>query len=148
LKNKIDSNKNSRQTIRFKQNFDNYLETIDPEIRASFTQVQLEAIDILVKEITPKPAPKIVDLKFIVDLIFSKFYVVLFVGKERRQKQRYQLPSKFTKIANIFIVVTMLIGLNLLVTCAIFIFAYLIKSAAGIDFLPGHVNQHLQKIIG
>jgi hypothetical protein len=148
LKNKIENNRNSRQTEQSDRNFDYYLQTIDPEIRASFTQLQLDAIDLIVKKIAPKPAPKIVDLRFMVDLIFSRFYVVLFVGKERRQKQRYHLPSKFTKIANIVIVVTMLIGLNLLITGAICIFAYLIKSAAGIDFLPGHVDQHLQKIIG
>jgi hypothetical protein len=152
LGNKINKNKNVRQTRQIdtnvNRNVDYYLETIDSEIKASFTQLQLEAIELIVKKIAPKPAPKIVDLRFMVDLIFSRFYVVLFVGKERRQKQRYHFPSKFTKIANIVIVVTMLIGLNLLITSAIFIFAYLIKSAAGIDFIPGHIDQHFHKIMG
>jgi hypothetical protein len=148
LRNKIENHKHLRQTEQSDKNFYYYLQTIEPEIRASFTQLQLDAIDSIVKKIAPKPAPKVVDLRFTIDLIVSRFYVVLFVGKERRQKQRYHLPSKFTKIANIVIVVTMLIGLNLLITGAICIFAYLIKSAVGIDFLPGHVDQHLQKIIG
>jgi hypothetical protein len=146
LRNETENNRNLKQIEQSARNPDYYLQIIDPEIRASFTQLQLEAIDLIVKKIVPKPAPKIVDLRFIVDLIFSQFYVVLFVGKERRQKQRYHFPSKFTKIANIVIVVTMLIGINLLITGAIFIFAYLIKSAAGIDFLPGHIDQTLRKI--
>lgn len=148
MKNKIEKNKNLRQTSKFDENLDLYLQKIDPGVRASFTQPQLYAIELLLRDIAPKPAPKIVDLRFIVDLIFSRFYVVLFVGKEKRQKQRYHLPSKFTKIANIVIVAIMLIGINLLITLAIFIFAYLIKSAVGIDFLPGHVDQNVQKIIG
>lgn len=128
------------------KNTNYYLQKLTPEIQQSLSVKQLEAIESILNEAIPKPSPKIVDLRFIVDLIFSKFYVVLFVGKERRQQNRFYLPSKLARIGNIVIAIAMLIGLNLLISLAMFGFAYLIKSALGIDFFPGHINEHVQKI--
>lgn len=149
MNNSTHNQDNSLKLNHRQDNIKFYLDRINSEIRDSFTQKQLEAIETMLEEVAAKPvssSPKLVDLRFIVDLIFSKFYVVLLVGKDKRQQKRSYLPSKWTRIGNIILAVLMLIGLNLLISLAILIFAYLIKSALGIDFFPGHINEVVQRV--
>jgi hypothetical protein len=124
-----------------------YLEKIEPHILVGFNPEQLQAITFALEQAIPKPSPKIVDLRFAVDLIFSRFYVVLFVGKDRRRKQRKYTPKGISKIGNIFTAVILLIGINLVFSAFILLVAYLFKSAIGIDFFSGHISETLKKFI-
>lgn len=124
-----------------------YLQTLQPEIRTSFTLEQSEAIQSMLASAIPQPAPKIVDLRFGVDLILSRFYVVLFVGKDRRKQRRSYLPEAMTRLGNALAAVILLVGLNLLVSLFIVLFAYLVKSGLGIDFFHnGHLADQIQRL--
>jgi hypothetical protein len=124
-----------------------YLDTIAPEIRDSLTPSQTEAVHTLLKAAIPKPNPKLVDLRFTVDLVLARFYVVLFVGQDRRQQQRSYLPHSVSRIGNALAAVVLLLGLNLLISLVLLLFAYLVKSAAGIDLFPdSHLNDQIQQL--
>lgn len=122
-----------------------YLQQLDPRIFNSFNSEQLQAITSILNQAIPKPSPKIVDLRFVVDLIFSRFYIVLFVGKDRRKRKRQYFQGKISKAGNLIAAAILLIGLNFLLSAFILLFAYLIKSAVGINFFPGHITETIQK---
>lgn len=125
---------------------DYYLKIIQA-IQPGFSTEQLAAIQSVLEQAVPKPAPKLVDLRFGVDLIVSRFYVVLFVGKDRRQRRRPYLPEPMTRLGNLVAAVLLLIGLNLLISIFIVLLAYLIKSALGIDFFPSeHLADQINKL--
>lgn len=124
-----------------------YLQQLDPYILDSFNSEQLQAITSILNQAIPKPSPKIVDLRFVVDLIFSRFYIVLFVGKDRRKRKRQYFQGKISKAGNLIAAAILLIGLNFLLSALILLFAYLIKSAVGINFFPGHITETLQQYL-
>ena len=122
-----------------------YLDKISPDILASFTNEQLRVITSILERAIPKPSPKIVDFRFTVDLIFSRFYVVLFVGKDRRRKQRHQVTQGISRIGNAITAVILLLAANLVISALILLFAYLFKSAIGLNFFPGHISESFKK---
>ncbi len=122
-----------------------YLDKISPDILASFTNEQLRVITSILERAIPKPSPKIVDFRFTVDLIFSRFYVVLFVGKDRRRKQRHQVTEGISRIGNAIAAVILLLAANLVISALILLFAYLFKSAIGLNFFPGHISESFKK---
>ena len=122
-----------------------YLDKISPDILASFTNEQLRVITSILERAIPKPSPKIVDFRFTVDLIFSRFYVVLFVGKDRRRKQRHQVTEGISRIGNAIAAVILLLAANLVISALIVLFAYLFKSAIGLNFFPGHISESFKK---
>ncbi|MGB7443100.1 MAG: hypothetical protein WA919_18705 [Coleofasciculaceae cyanobacterium] len=124
-----------------------YLQQLDPYVLDSFNSEQLQAITSILNQAIPKPSPKIVDLRFVVDLIFSRFYIVLFVGKDRRKRKRQYFQGKISKAGNLIAAAILLIGLNFLLSALILLFAYLIKSAVGINFFPGHITETLQQYL-
>lgn len=91
-----------------------------------------------------QPSPKIVDLRFTVNLLFSRFYIVLFVGKDRRKQSRSYPVSRWTRLANIVAATILLLGLNVTITGSLFIAGYLVKSALGIDIFP---HTHLRDFV-
>ena len=123
-----------------------YLDKIAPDILASFTNEQLRVITSILERAIPKPSPKIVDFRFTVDLIFSRFYVVLFVGKDRRRKQRHQVTEGISRIGNAIAAVILLLAANLVISALIVLFAYLFKSAIGLNFFPGHISESFKKL--
>ena len=101
----------------------------------------------LLESAIPKPSPKLVDLRFTVDLVLSRFYIVLFVGKDRRQQKRPYRSNSISRMGNAIAAVLLLLGLNLLISLFLFLFIYLIKSAAGVDLFPdSHLSDQLQKL--
>lgn len=125
-----------------------YLDRFHPEILSSFSSQQLDAITQVLGDAIPKPSPKIVDLRFVVDLIFSRFYIVLFVGKDRRKNKRAYNPSGVAKFGNAIAAIALLIGTNLVISALILLFAYLIKSAMSIELFPGeHISDTIQRWI-
>ena len=116
---------------------DDYLDLLDDETRTSFSEDQLDCIRTLLRSAIPQPSPKLVDLRFDIDLLISRFYVVLFVGKDRRRQRRSPVPRLLTRIGNVAIAIALLIGINLLFSVCLFIFLYLVKSALSIDLFQG-----------
>ncbi|MEB3210803.1 MAG: hypothetical protein VKL39_05590, partial [Leptolyngbyaceae bacterium] len=95
----------------------------------------------------PKPSPKLVDLRFGIDLLVSRFYVVVFVGKDRRQRRRDYVPSPLARIGNVIVAIALLIGINVLISLGIFLLAYLAKSAIGINLFPdSHLSDQIQRL--
>jgi hypothetical protein len=134
----------SRSRVRTPED---YWQTLDPNLRDSFTPEQRTAVHTLLEAAIPRPAPKLVDLRFSVDALISRFYVVLLIGKDRRRQQRTYLPESVAQIGNVIAAAVLLIGLNLLVSLVIFLLAYLVKSAAGIDLVPnGHLVDQLNRL--
>jgi hypothetical protein len=132
----------SRYTLRTP---DHYLQTLAPEQLASFSPEQLQILRSLLESATPKPAPKIVDLRFGVDLLIDRFYIVLFVGKDRRRQQRLYFPELISKWGNQLAAVVLLVGVNLVISLVILMGAYLVKSALGIDLTPGHLADQVER---
>ena len=118
-----------------------YLAKIAPDILVSFNPEQLEAITFLLNQAIPKPALKIVDFKFVIDLIFSRVYIVLFVGKDIRRKQRQYINEGIARVGNLIAAATLLIVSNLVLSAFILLVAYLLKSAIGINLFPGHIKE-------
>ncbi|MGL5083053.1 MAG: hypothetical protein ACRC8A_16325 [Microcoleaceae cyanobacterium] len=125
---------------------EDYLKLFHPQILSSFDAPQIKAIRDVIEQAIPKPSPKIVDLRFTVDLILSRFYIVLFVGKERRRGYREHPVTRVTQLGNMIAGTVLLIGMNLLISAFIFLLLYLIKSALGIDLFSGsHLKDQLKK---
>lgn len=123
-----------------------YLSMLEPEILASFTPTQLQAIHLMLEAAIPKPSPKIVDLRFGIDLIFSRFYVVLLLGQEKRRYRRHYIPRGIARIGNTIVAILLLISMNLLISLSILLLLYLAKSAVGIDLFPQeHLGDQLQR---
>jgi hypothetical protein len=123
---------------------DYYLQRIDANIHDSLTPEQLAAVRTALESAMPKSSPKIVDLRVDIDLIISRFYIVLFVGKDRRKRHRSYTASGFTRIANRIAAISMLLGLNLTLSLFIFLVAYLIKSALGVNLFSSHLSDYLR----
>lgn len=143
------SNSLQRETIEqpryLSRTPEDYLQQLSPELRSSFSAEQLAAVRGLLAAAIPQPAPKLVDLRFGVDLIASRFYVVLFVGKDRRRQRRSYMPEPMVRLGNAIAAVILLLGLNLLISLVILLLAYLVKSAVGIDLFPdSHLADHLR----
>ena len=128
------------------RNSEYYLNQMRPDILSSFNPEQINAIRDILEEAIPKQSPKIVDLRLTIDLIISRFYLVLFVGKERRRGQREYRVTGITRIGNLVAAALLLLGINLLISAFIFLLLYLIKSALGIDLFSGeHLGDRLKK---
>ena len=87
----------------------------------------------------PPQRPKLVDLRFVVDLLFARYYVVLLVGRDQRSTPR-KLDGT-SRLMNVMVAILLLLGLNVLVSSILLLLAYLLKSALGFDFFPGHLGQ-------
>jgi hypothetical protein len=117
--------------------------SIDPEILANITPEQWTAIEKYVFNAKGKKQPKLVDIRFVIDLVLTRFYIVLLVGKDRRTQARSYPLSKLIKLGNIVAAVILLLGVNLMISACIVLVLYLIKSAFGYDFLSGHISESL-----
>jgi hypothetical protein len=130
-----------------KRTSEDYLNAIAPEILASFNSEQIEAIKSALESAIPKPSQKMVDLKLVIDLIFSRFYIVILVGKDRRKNKRKYVPETVSKVGNLVTATFLLLVVNLFISVFLFMFVYLLKSAFGIDILPGHTGDNLRIIM-
>lgn len=115
-----------------------YLAQIDPAVQASLTPAQWAELERVINLAIPRPAPKLVDLRFTIDLLVSRYFIVLMVGKDRRRTPRPVPVSPLTQLGNWVVAVLLLLGFNLALSTAVLMLAYLVKSALGIDLLPGH----------
>lgn len=123
------------------------LQQIPEPILSSFTPEQQAAIYDLLERSFPKPSPKIIDLRFVVDLLVSRFYVVVLVGKDRRIQRRQHIPAGVSKIGNLMAAIALLLSLNVFVSLGVFLLLYLLKSGIGIDLFPSHLSDFLSLLI-
>ncbi len=123
-----------------------YLEAMTPETRASLSADQLAEIERVIGLALPQPAPKIIDLRMDIDLLVSRFFIVLFVGKDRRRSPRSQPIRPLTAALNWLTAMVLLLGVNLVISVSLFAFAYLVKSAVGINLTPGHLGDYLRQV--
>lgn len=115
-----------------------YLNQLAPEVQTSLTPQQLAEVERVIALAIPQPAPKVVDLRFDIDLLVSRYFIVLMVGKDRRRASRSRSVSRLTQFGNWVTAVVLLLGFNLALSASILMLAYLVKSALGINLLPGH----------
>jgi hypothetical protein len=118
---------------------------VDQSVLDSLTPEQWAIIQKYIFNRKGQKHPKLVDIRFIIDLVVTRYYVVLLVGKDRRNRDRMHPVTGFTKAGNIVAVIFLLLSLNLILSASIFLLLYLIKSALGINLLPGHITQTLQQ---
>ncbi|HEY9880287.1 MAG TPA: hypothetical protein V6D29_17660 [Leptolyngbyaceae cyanobacterium] len=116
-----------------------YINQIEPEIRAGLNNQQLQEFERILYHALPKPSPKIVDLRFGIDLILTRFFIVVMVGQDRRRQTRHYPITPLTQIGNVIAAVVLLVSLNLILSLTLFLSAYLVKSALGINLFPGHL---------
>jgi hypothetical protein len=123
-----------------------YLEAMAPEVRASLSPDQLNEVERVIYLALPQPAPKIIDLRMDIDLLVSRFFIVLFVGKDRRRSPRQQPVKPLTAAINWLTAMVLLLGVNLVISVSLFAFAYLVKSAIGINLTPGHLGDYIRQV--
>lgn len=126
-----------------------YLRRLDPAVLQSLNQTQLQEIHRVLEETIPKPVPKIIDLRFTLDLLVSKFYIVLLAGKDQRRSPRKSpISNGITRIGNIVAVIILLLAINLLISVVIIVAAYLLKTIIGIDLTSGgHFSDYIKELV-
>jgi hypothetical protein len=117
---------------------------VNLEVLDSLTPEQWTAIEKYVFNKKGEKQPKLVDIRFVIDLVVTRFYIVLLVGKDRRTEARSYPLSQLLKLGNIVAAVLLLLGTNLVISACIMLVLYLTKAALGFDFLPGHINETLK----
>ncbi len=138
--------KNNNHLTTSSHNSEDYLKLIEPDILDSFSEEQKTEITRIINKLTAPPTPKLVDLRFTVDLIITRYFVVLLLGKDRRSKKRNYIPEKVSKMGNIITATVILISLNLFIIGTILLGLYLLKSVVGINFFSGHISDTVEDI--
>ena len=78
---------------------EDYLELIPVDVRQTMTDSQIEALMQVIMVAIPKPAPKLVDLRFDVDLLLTRLFVVLMIGRDRRKTaRRYTITPNISSV--------------------------------------------------
>lgn len=136
------SNLNTSQVLEIKQFISQAIahEVTQKTANLSINHNQLESQDFTRK----KRKSKLIDIRFVVDLLFSRFYVVLMVGKDVRKGQRPYPKSRATKAGNMIAAFMLIVAMNLLISAVLLLGLYLLKSALNIDLMPGHFSDQLE----
>lgn len=121
---------------------DYYLNKIEAHVDERLTFQQSQIVRAALESAMREQSPKLVDLRIYIDLIVSRFFIVLFVGKDRRKNPRFYPATGITAVANRIAAIMMLVGLNLTVSLFIFLVAYLVKSALGVNLFSGHLSDY------
>ncbi|MEA5487556.1 MULTISPECIES: hypothetical protein [Pseudanabaena] len=124
---------------------DYYMHQVPVQILKKLDADERENLKSVIHTAIPRPSPKLIDLRFAIDLIFTRYFVVLMIGKDMRKQQRPHQVNGFAKVANVITAVLLIIAMSLLISSVTILILYLIKSALGIDFFPGHITNVLFK---
>lgn len=124
---------------------DYYMHQIPVQILKKLNTSEREDLKSVIDTAIPRPSPKLIDLRFAIDLIFTRYFVVLMIGKDRRKQQRSYQVSGIAKVANVITAVLLIIAMSLLISAVTILILYLIKSALGIDLFAGHITKVLFK---
>lgn len=124
---------------------DYYMHQIPTETLEKLNDDERNHLKSVFQKSLPNTTPKIIDLRFVVDLVFTRYFVVLMIGKDRRKQQRHYEVSGVTKVANIIGAILLVIAMSLLISAMTFLLLYLLKSSVGIDLFAGHITDVLFK---
>lgn len=116
---------------------------IDPEIRASFTPRQLEAVEEAISAGGHK-RNRFINFRGSIPFIFARYYLVMLVGRDRRyavRNEEKKLKKKMTA-AKVLLLSFFICWPVLLI---LFLVLYILKRWLGIDFLP---DAHLFEMLG
>lgn len=133
---------------KFSQDFNSrdaqyYINQIPLGIREKLNEQEIDSIKSIIHTAVPRSTPKLIDLRFVADLIVARYFVVLMIGRDIRKQQRQYPVNGITKIANTLAAILLIIAMSLLISAVTILILYLIKSALGIDFFKGHINEVL-----
>ena len=127
------------------RNVDYYMHQIPLQVLEKLDEAEIEQIKSVIHTAIPKSSPKLIDLRFVIDLIFTRYFVVLMIGKDRRKQDRQYEVKGFAKFANIIAAILLIIAMSLLISAVTILILYLLKSALGVDLFKGHVTEVLFK---
>ena len=80
---------------------DYYLHQIPLQVLEKLDEAEREQLKSVIHTAIPKSSPKLIDLRFVIDLIFTRYFVVLMIGKDRRKQDRRHEVKGFAKFANV-----------------------------------------------
>jgi hypothetical protein len=132
---------------RNKRDAEYYFQNIDTEIRDSLTTKQEWEVKKALNNALGRPSQKIVDIRFTIPLLFSRFFFVLFIGRDiRRQKRMHDLTGE-VRTANAIFGAFILACMISFSAVTIFMLLYLAKCAFGINIFPDFsLSKHLKQI--
>lgn len=117
---------------------DYYMERIPETIVKKLSEEERTKLKGLISSTLPQPAPKLIDLRFEIDLIVAKYFFVLFVGNDRYKKRRidqysqqYHRTSAWRRFAHRLTAVLLFLIINLMISVCIIAFAYLTARLLG-----------------
>ena len=122
-----------------------FLSRITPEIMASFSETQIQAIHNAVRLAMPfKKHP--VDVRGLIPVFFMRFYFVLLMGRDRRTQTRELEASRGRKASLLVNIIFILIAASPLILILIIVL-YILKSVMGFDLNPNiHFPDFLMKL--
>jgi hypothetical protein len=119
---------------------------IDRENYADSTDLSAESMEMPMPS-AQQQRSKLIDIRFSVDLVVTRFYLVLMVGKDRRDQRRSHAIKGLTKFGNTIAAILLLLGANLTISAFIVLSFYLIKSMLGVNLMPGHLTEYLKALL-
>ncbi len=122
---------------------DYYMQQVSVETLEKLDDAEMEHLKSIFQSAIPQKTPKIIDLRFVVDLLFVRYFVVLMIGKDRRKQHRHYEVNGVTKVANIIGAILLIIAMSLLISTVTFLILYLLKSSLGINIFPSHITEVL-----
>lgn len=120
----------------------NVLERINPQIRASFTEEQKQAlVDAINSE---EEDDSSINIRLMLPLYFISYYVAFQIGRDRRTKRQrveHARRSRLSLLGNVLFFVFAASPIIILVLIAL----YFLKAALGIDLFPNMHTPNLFK---
>jgi hypothetical protein len=132
----------NRNVDKKKNDIEYYYSLINPGIEESFTYEQSKEVRRIIIKAVKIPTAKIIDIRFPL-WFFRKLYVVLFIGRDIRTRERISrsFSARFISYAALFF-----LGLIefIIIVFLISSILYFAKSIMGIDLFP---DKHLSDFI-
>jgi hypothetical protein len=124
-----------------------FLRTMGADVVASLDDTQRRSLDKALRACRPFQHHA-VDLRATVSLVFVRFYVVFLAGRDRRKKTKGVEHDRRARVSRMVdlaasLVVALFVAVVLLSVLALVL--YLLKSALGIDLVPG---KHVWELFG
>lgn len=130
---------------------DYYMERISESIVEKLSAEEHKNLKEVISSALPKPSPKLIDLRFVINLIFARYFFVLLIGKDRYKKRIMNQDSPISyrtnplkKLAHRLVSVLLFLAMNLLVSVFVLAFIYLVAKLFGFHLLGGNLNAYLR----
>jgi len=132
------------QRVYEEPEFSEVLEKVPLEVRRSLTFEQRSAISAALRESRRNHG---IDIRFVIPLFFTQFYVVFQTGKDRRRSTVEQMVDR--RIDAVRWGMAGLLGVGGLTALVVgLVLAYLAKSRGGIDLIPNAHGSDVVKGLG